>query len=65
MDRAVVFQETPWRRLVFGPDPRITLVRVLAWCTLTVLFFHHLLLPIKTIGSSMLPTYRHGPLNTS
>lgn len=52
-----------WRRLLFGSDPRVTLVRVLIWAVLTFLFFHHLLLPIKIIGSSMSPTYRHGSVN--
>lgn len=51
------------RHFVFGPRPQRTLVRVLLWSVLTVVFFHHLLVPIQIIGSSMSPTYRNGSLN--
>ena len=51
------------RQFVFGERPHRTLCRVLVWCLLTVTFFHHLLVPIQIIGSSMSPTYRNGSLN--
>jgi len=54
---------TQLRHFVFGPRPHRTLCRVLVWCVLTVTFFHHLLVPIQIIGSSMSPTYRNGSLN--
>jgi len=54
---------TQIRQFVFGPRPRRTLCRVALWSVLTVAFFHHLLVPIQIIGSSMSPTYRNGSLN--
>ena len=51
------------RQFVFGPRPGRTLCRVAVWCVLTLTFFHHLLVPIQIIGSSMAPTYRNGSLN--
>jgi signal peptidase I len=57
------FDTTHIRQFVFGPRPGRTLCRVLVWSVLAVLFFHHLLVPIQIIGSSMSPTYRNGSLN--
>jgi signal peptidase I len=54
---------TQLREFVFGARPHRTLCRVLVWCVLTLTFFHHLLVPIQIIGSSMSPTYRNGSLN--
>jgi signal peptidase I len=54
---------SPLRQFVFGPRPRRTLCRVAVWGVLTIAFFHHLLVPIQIIGSSMSPTYRNGSLN--
>src|SRR5690348_12154059 len=54
---------THLREFVFGPRPHRTLCRVLIWCVLTLAFFHHLLVPIQIIGSSMSPTYQNGSLN--
>lgn len=51
------------RQFVFGPRPQRTLCRMALWTILTVVFFHHLLVPIQIIGSSMSPTYRNGSLN--
>jgi signal peptidase I len=51
------------RQFVFGPRPHRTLCRVLIWSVLTITFFHHLLVPIQIIGSSMNPTYSNGSLN--
>jgi signal peptidase I len=51
------------RQFIFGPRPHRTLCRVALWSVLTFAFFHHLLVPIQIIGSSMSPTYRNGSLN--
>ena len=51
------------RRLCFGDDPRKTLCRVLLWSTVTLVFFHQFLVPIKVTGASMTPTYRDGSVN--
>ena len=51
------------RQFVFGSRPQRTLLRVLVWSVLSVAFFHHLLVPIQIIGSSMAPTYSNGSLN--
>jgi len=51
------------RRIVFGRDPRRTLVRVLVLASLSFVIFRWVLLPIRAEGISMLPTYRSGSLN--
>jgi signal peptidase I len=51
------------RRLLFGANPHRTLVRVLVLTALSVITFHWILIPIRTEGISMLPTYRSGSLN--
>ena len=52
-----------WRVICFGQNPNRTLCRVLIWGVIIVTCFHHLLLPIQIIGSSMTPTYHTGSLN--
>jgi signal peptidase I len=51
------------RRLVFGKDPRRTLVRVLVLASLSFVIFKWVLIPIRAEGISMEPTYRSGSLN--
>jgi signal peptidase I len=51
------------RQFVFGARPQRTLFRVVLWSILSLAFFHHLLVPIQIIGSSMSPTYSNGSLN--
>jgi signal peptidase I len=51
------------RRIVFGPDPRRTTVRILVLAAVCFVTFKWLLIPIRTEGSSMLPTYAPGRLN--
>jgi signal peptidase I len=63
MEAILSFYDHKLRRWVFGSDPRLTLARVVVWAILTIVLFHHLLLPIKIIGSSMSPTYRDGSVN--
>lgn len=45
------------RRLVFGQNPRRTAVRVLVLAALSFITFRWVLIPTRTEGSSMLPTY--------
>lgn len=45
------------RRLVFGQNPRRTAVRVLVLAAVSFITFKWVLIPIRTEGSSMLPTY--------
>ena len=59
----IEFDTFRFREFVFGPRPHQTLARVLVWSLLTLVFFHHLLVPIQIIGSSMSPTYSNGSLN--
>jgi signal peptidase I len=60
---SVTVDTTQLREFVFGPRPHRTLFRVVLWSVLTLAFFHHLLVPIQIIGSSMSPTYLNGSLN--
>jgi signal peptidase I len=60
---ATTYPTFDWRRVCFGTNPKRTLARILVWGAVSLLFFHHLLLPIKIIGSSMYPTYRDGSVN--
>ena len=52
-----------WRQLCFGVNPPNTLIRVGLWAVVATFFFHHLLLPIQIVGSSMAPTYSSGSMN--
>jgi signal peptidase I len=49
---------TAIRRFVFGKHPRRTAVRVLVLAAISVILFTWVLIPIRTEGSSMLPTYQ-------
>ena len=51
------------RRLVFGDHPRRTLVRVVVLAAASFITFKWILIPIRTEGSSMLPTYSADRLN--
>ena len=51
------------RRIVFGRDPRRTLVRVLVLASLSFIIFKWVLIPIRAEGISMEPTYQSGSLN--
>lgn len=50
------------RRVVFGQNPRRTAVRVLVLATVSFITFKWVFIPIRTQGSSMLPTYGPGEL---
>ncbi len=51
------------RRLVFGENPRRTLTRVIVLAAISFITFRWVLVPIRTEGSSMLPTYQTDRLN--
>jgi len=51
------------RRILLGPDPKRTLIRVGVLAVASILTFGWLLTPIHVRGISMEPTYRDGRLN--
>jgi signal peptidase I len=51
------------RRLIFGRNPRRTLVRIGVLAALSFVIFGWVLTPIRVRGISMQPTYRDGALN--
>src|SRR5438309_1132689 len=50
-------------KFIFGADPKRTLAWIAFWGIATLVVFHHLLGPIKIVGSSMSPTYLDGSMN--
>ena len=52
-----------WERLLFGRHPRRTLLRLLILTLGSFVAFHFLLVPIRVVGKSMLPTYQDGRVN--
>lgn len=51
------------RRLVFGDNPRRTLTRIVVLAVVCFVTFKWILVPIRTEGGSMLPTYETDRLN--
>jgi signal peptidase I len=51
------------RRFVFGDHPRRTLVRIVVLAAASFITFKWILIPIRTEGSSMLPTFSPNRLN--
>jgi signal peptidase I len=51
------------RRFIFGRHPRRTAVRVLVLAGVSFITFKWVLIPIRTQGVSMLPTYQSGTFN--
>ena len=51
------------RHLFLGSHPRRTLARVAVLVVLSYALFHWVLIPVRTDGISMEPTYRSGSLN--
>jgi signal peptidase I len=51
------------RRFVFGQNPRRTAVRVLVLAAVSFITFRWVLIPTRTEGSSMLPTYAPNKLH--
>ena len=50
------------RRIIFGPNPRRTTVRVFVLAGVSIITFGWILTPVRTEGTSMLPTYASGRL---
>jgi signal peptidase I len=50
------------RRVIFGPNPRRTTVRILVLAVACIITFRWILLPVRADGDSMLPTYSTGKL---
>jgi signal peptidase I len=51
------------RRIIFGPDPRRTLVRVVVLTAVSFVTFGWVLIPVRAEGISMLPTFESGSLH--
>jgi signal peptidase I len=51
------------RRIVFGADPRRTTVRILVLGAIAAAMLLWVILPVRTDGDSMLPTYTSGSFN--
>jgi len=49
--------------ILFGRNPRLTLIRIGALVVSATIVFGWLLLPVRLAGISMLPTYQDGTLN--
>lgn len=50
------------RRIIFGPNPRRTTVRIAVLALVCIVVFGWVLLPVRADGDSMLPTYASGRL---
>ena len=50
-------------RLLFGSNPRATLIRAAAIVAAAFVLFRYALLPVRLQGISMLPTYSEGAIN--
>lgn len=51
------------RRVVFGANPRRTAVRIAVLAAISFVVFRWVLIPVRTQGISMLPTFRSGTLH--
>lgn len=51
------------RRVIFGSNPRRTAIRVFVLAVVSFITFSWVLLPIRTQGASMLPTYKSDGFN--
>ena len=51
------------RRIIFGADPRRTLVRVVVLAVISFITFGWVLIPVRAEGISMLPTFESGSLH--
>ena len=52
-----------WMKVVFGRNPKRTLVRLICLVTLTLVVFRFVLIPIRVSGLSMYPTYTDGKVS--
>ncbi len=53
----------PWVRVLFGRNPRWTLIRVLVLVLTSFILFTYVLIPIRVTGVSMWPAYKDGRFN--
>jgi signal peptidase I len=58
-----VFQSKWLRILLIGRNPRFTALRIIVLVVVVFLGREYVLLPIKVVGPSMLPTYQDGGVN--
>lgn len=63
MNGAVTNPSPLWMRMVFGRNPKRTLIRLVCLVVLTLVVFPLVLIPIQVSGLSMYPTYRDGKVN--
>jgi signal peptidase I len=52
-----------WMRVVFGRNPKRTLVRLLCMILVSFVLFRFVLIPIRVSGLSMWPTYKEGKVS--
>jgi len=62
MNEAMANTSAPplWMRVVFGRNPKRTLVRLTCLIVITFVLFRFVLIPIRVSGLSMYPTYNEG-----
>jgi signal peptidase I len=62
MNGTAAATETPplWMRVVFGRNPKRTLIRLSCLIVVTLVLFRYVLIPIRVSGFSMDPTFRDG-----
>jgi signal peptidase I len=61
MDQHVTVRTPPWwLRIIFGRNPRRTLLRLICTAIIILVSFKWILIPIRVSGMSMLPAYRDG-----
>lgn len=65
MNGAIVSAGSPplWMRVVFGRNPKLTLVRLACLVVTSLILFRFVLIPIRVSGLSMYPTYLDGRVN--
>ena len=52
-----------WMKVVFGRNPKRTLVRLICLITVSFVLFRFVLIPIRVSGLSMLPNYNEGKVS--
>ena len=52
-----------WRVVVFGRRPLLTLLRLFIWAALLVSISKYVIMPVKVVGISMMPTYKENRVN--
>ncbi len=50
-------------RVLIGRNPKLTLIRVVVWAVVILVIGKFVLVPIRIIGPSMLPTYQESGVN--